>query len=150
MVDIAVFPTIQRVLYTGGNTNSYIAGATILPGQLVAFAASGASMTVVPAVNGVTGQPVGVAIGRAEHGEEVAIAEDGCIVYVVNADDTITIDAGDALEDSDNVVGGTVSTLATSGGAAVKYRAGFAIDDIAGGGVGRMKVSVGLVTSMGA
>lgn len=147
MADIETFPTIQRVLYTGGNTNSYIAGATILPSQLVAFAAAGASRTVIPAINGVTGQPVGVAVGRAEAGEEITIAEDGCLVYVVNADDTTGIDAGDALEDNDNAVGGTVSTLATSGGAAVKYRAGFAIEDIAGAGVGLMKVSVGLVTS---
>ncbi len=145
MADISTFPTIRNVLESGDNIGNYTAGAAIKAGQLVAFHGTGVSRTVHPAVKGTTGMPIGVALYGASSGAQVAVAEDGCKVYVANADGTTGIDAGDPLEDNDNAVGGTVSALALAGALAMRYCAGYAIDDIAGGGTGVMKVQPHIV-----
>lgn len=150
MADITAFPTIRNVLYSGNNINAYTAGVAITAGQLVAIHGTGVNMTVHPAKKGTTVIPIGVALYSISSGEEVAVAGDGCIVYVANADDTTAIDAGDPLEDNDNAVGGTVSIAVVSLAGAValvQYLAGVALDDIAGGATGRMLVKGGYITA---
>ena len=130
MADISVFPNITTPLVAGDNIKSLRAGATIKPGQVVVISGS---RTVVPATG--TGTPIGVAIGNAVLGEQVAVAGNGCWVIVVNADDT-SISAGAELEADDNAIGGTVSAL--DGG----KRVAIAIDDIAGGGMGVAEIAL--------
>jgi hypothetical protein len=79
---------------------------------------------------------------------------DGCIVNVVNADDTTDIDAGDIVEDNDNAIGGTVSLASVMDAGVVtvlKYRVGIMLDDnvaaTVGGGISRMRVQIGYVTA---
>jgi len=75
MADISVFPNITTPLVAGDNIKSLRAGATIKPGQVVEISDS---RTVVPATG--TGTPIGVAIGNAVLGEQVAVAGNGCWV----------------------------------------------------------------------
>ena len=131
MADITVFPNITTPLVAGDNIKSLRAGATIKPGQVVEISDS---RTVVPATG--TGTPIGVAIGNAVLGEQVAVAGNGCWVIVVNADDTANISAGTALKANDNAVGGTVSALSSG------KRIAIAIDDIAGGGMGVAEIAL--------
>jgi len=131
MADITIFPNIATPLVAGDNIKSLRAGATIKPGQVVEISDS---RTVVPATG--TGTPIGVAIGNAVLGEQVAVAGNGCWVIVVNADSATNISAGDALEANDNAVGGTVSALDSG------KRVAIAIDDIAGGGMGVAEIAL--------
>lgn len=150
MADIAAFPTIRNVLVSGDNIKNCIAGATILAGQVVAIHGTGVSNVVWPAVKGTTDAIIGVALYGAASGAKVAVAGAGCRVYVAQADDTATIDAGDALEDNDNAVGGTVSTAARVDAgvvAVVKFLVGTAVDDIAASGTGMCDLVCGYITS---
>jgi len=131
MADISVFPNITTPLVAGDNIKSLRAGATIKPGQVVEISGS---RTVIPARG--TGTPIGVAIGNAVLGEQVAVAGNGCWVIVVNADSATKITAGTALKADDNAIGGTVSAL-TSG-----KRVAIAIDEIAGGGMGVAEIAL--------
>lgn len=149
MADISEFPIIRNVLESGDNLKSYIAGAAIKAGQLVAIHGTGVSRTVHPAVKGTTAAPVGVAIADYAINKEVTVAGPGCTVWMANADGSTAIDAGDDLEDNDNAVGGTVSVLPANSGAATAayaYHVGVAIDDIAGGGTGRVLLILGKTT----
>lgn len=131
MADITIFPNITTPLVAGDNIKSLRAGATIKPGQVVEISDS---RTVVPATG--TGTPIGVAIGNAVLGEQVAVAGNGCWVIVVNADSDANISAGAELKADDNAIGGTVSAL-TSG-----KRVAIAIDEIAGGGMGVAEIAL--------
>lgn len=131
MADITIFPNITTPLVAGDNIKSLRAGATIKPGQVVEISDS---RTVVPATG--TGTPIGVAIGNAVLGEQVAVAGNGCWVIVVNSDSATNISAGDALEANDNAIGGTVSALDSG------KRVAIAIDDIAGGGMGVAEIAL--------
>jgi hypothetical protein len=155
MVDIVALPVIRNVLCEGDNIGNFIAGATIIAGQVVAYAAAGASMTVHPAVNATTAMPIGVALEGATVGQTLAVAMNGCICNVVNGDDTLDIDAGDIVEPSANVLGGCVQTavLVEAGVVlVVKYQCGIMLDIVVGatvgGGYGRMLVSCGIFTSI--
>jgi hypothetical protein len=147
MADITVFPTIRRVLYSGINIHQFCATTAIKAGQVVAFHATGVSGSVIPCVAGVGSQPIGVALYDTAAGDSVAVACDGCVVYVANFSDSVTMDAGDVVGPNDAAPGGTVSLAPlTSGGAvAVHYPVcGILIDDIAASATGRMIVKVGL------
>jgi hypothetical protein len=150
MTDISAFPSIQPVLYSGEQfVNNFTAGATITAGQLVAIHGTGVSMTVHPAVKGTTAMPQGVALATVASGEPVAVAGAGAVVYMANADDTTTIDAGHEVEDNDNAVGGTISEIAANSGAATAayaYLVGTTLDDIAGGGTGKVRLILSKVT----
>lgn len=86
-------------------TRTYTAGATILGGQIVAFATTGVSETVHPATTSL-GRPVGVAAYGASTGEAVMVYGDGCEVKIELSADTGTADAGDTI---------AVSTVAGTG-----------------------------------
>ncbi|MFA7167783.1 MAG: hypothetical protein WC096_02675 [Sphaerochaetaceae bacterium] len=144
MADISAFPTFNPTddgMVAGSFT--FIAGAAIKAGQVVAFAATGVSKTVHPALKGTTGQVLGVALYGAASGAKVAVALVGSIVDCVNADDTTAIDAGGWVEANDNAIGGTVSeavlTSATIASANINI-IGIALEDIAGAGHGSVLI----------
>ncbi len=143
MTDIATFPTLTLVLHNDGPTFGFIAGADIKAGQVVAFATTGVSYTVHPAIAGTTAQPIGVAIIPAAAGAPVTVALVGSIVTVVNADDATAIDAGEAVADDDNTVGGTVAAAATT---ATGYAIGVTIEDIPKAGSGKIIVMPQIIT----
>jgi hypothetical protein len=156
MGDVATFPTIRNVLWTtanGANVHKFTATAAVKAGQVVAYAATGLSGAINPAVKGTTAQPIGVALDDAAAGTMVAVACNGCICYVANFSTTVALDAGDIVEDNANAIGGTVSLAAltsTAGGgtvATVRYTAGVMIDDCAASATGRMLVKCGLMTA---
>lgn len=150
MGDIAAFPTIRNVFCEGDNIIDCIAAGTIKQGMVVSFHTTGVSFSVQGSKKGTSGQPIGVALNDATTGQRVAVAGDDCIVNVANADDTAAIDAGDVLEDNDNAILGTVSTVDLMDAGVVlvmKYQVGIAVDIIAGGSYGRMLVSCGRMES---
>lgn len=122
MVDIAAFPAVHDILVSGDNIQSFIAGAAITAGQVVAFADTGVSDTVHPAVTGTTASAVGVALYTVASGERVAVACDGCVVNVVNGIQGTDIDAGHWVEYYGTTTPGTVKELVTSGGVAVNFK----------------------------
>jgi len=147
MADIGTFPTIRNVLVYGDNITTFTATTAVKAGQVVAINATGVSNAVDPCVNTSGCQPVGVALYGAAAGALVAVAGTGCVVTIANADDTATFDAGDVLEGNDNTVGGTVSvsSVAASGGAtatAHPFVVGYAEEDIAASGTGRMRIQI--------
>lgn len=151
MADISAFTALPNALWAGNNIYNFTASGAIKAGQVVAIDATGVSMTVRAAVAEEGEMPIGVAVNTVADGDEIAVACDGCICYVANADDTNAIDAGSWVETNDNAVGGTVSAVAVAatGGATVTVHnlvCGVVIDDIAGGGTGRMIVRPGAVT----
>lgn len=151
MADIAAFPTIRNVLYSGKNIHKFIATTAVTAGQVVAFAGTGVSGAVIPAIKGTTGQPIGVALYGKAAGELVTVACNGCVCYVANAESDVDIDAGHVLEDNDNAtVPGCVSMEGVLGGGVAvgvaHYTVGIAIDDITRSLTGRMLVKCGMTT----
>lgn len=139
MAAISAFPDIDVVMVNNGPTFTFFATAAITKGQVVCFNATGVSMYVEASVAGAGSQPIGVAItSQATVGGPVTVALAGSIVYVANADDTSTLDAGDYVLTNSNAVKGTVCAVGT--GAATQYPVGIALEDIAGSGTGRMLV----------
>ena len=145
MADISAFTAIPNTLWAGNNIQDFTASGALKAGQVVSIDATGVSMTVRAAVAEAGEMPIGVAVNTVADGEKVAVATDGCICYVANFDDTTAIDAGSFLEVNDCAVGGTVGAVAVTatGGATVTVHnavIGVALDDIAGGGTGRMLI----------
>lgn len=125
MADIAAFPTISNVLYSGNNVGSFTAGAAITAGQVVGLVDTGVDITVHP-LNATAGDSVvGVALADTASAGRCPVALAGCICYVAQADDTSTIDAGHWIETNDNAVKGTVSEslITASGGATATLNA---------------------------
>lgn len=142
MADIASFPVIAPVESTNGPTFSFKSNGAIKAGMVVSFEATGVSLQVIPCVAGAGTWPVGVAQADAASGSYVAVQYGG-IANVANADDTTGTDAGDWLEMNDNAVGGTVSAaaIAASGATATPHWViGYAVEDIAGGGTGKVMI----------
>jgi hypothetical protein len=146
MTDIGAFPTITKVLYNSGPTETFIAGETIKAGQVVGNAATGVERTVV-VMDATPGEyPIGVACNGGTVGQPINVALDGALVTVANEDDTTGIEAGDFLE-----VGTLGTVLAISWTAAgvtttQKWLAGRAESAIAGSGTGLMRVKTGPAT----
>jgi len=151
MGDITTFPTIRNVLYSGTNIHKFIATTAVTAGQVVAFAATGVSGAVIPAVKGTSGQPIGVALYGAAAGSLVTVACSGCICNVANNSATGAIDAGDLVYDDDALNGGTVCIVPVqAGGTAtglVQYLVGIAIDIIAANSYGRILVKCETTTA---
>ncbi len=151
MADIAAFVTGTPIMHNNGPTFTFTASGAITAGQVVAIDATGVSDTVRAAVAETGESPIGVALITVADGEKVNVALPGAIVYMTNADDTTAIDAGSFVETNDNAVGGTVSVAseAASGAATAVIHPlviGKAIDDIAGGGYGRVIISYSPLT----
>lgn len=118
-----------------GVVKTYTAGAAILAGQLLAYAATGVSETVHPATSSL-GSPVGVAAFDAASGGIVTVYGDGCEVKVELSADDGTADAGDWLGVS-TVAGCAIvqdgAIAAHNGEAAGLFPIGQAQEDIAAG-----------------
>lgn len=145
MADISAFPAIQDVLVSGDNIREFTATEAVTAGMVVGFAATGVSNAVVPmdATTGETG--VGVALKTAAAAAKVKVAMIGCVVKMVNADDTTAIDAGDYVEQNDNALQGTVSPVAVSDIAGAVGTSHFGVvgiaeEDIAGSAYGRVRI----------
>ncbi len=143
MADITAFPAIQDVLISGDNVREFTATEAITAGMLVGYAATGVDNAVVPMDATADEQCIGVAIKDAAATAKVKVALDGCIVKVVNADDTTAIEAGVYVEDNDNALQGTVSVLAMTKFSANHNVAGITQEAVAGAGYGSMLVQVG-------
>ena len=145
MADISTFPTIHQVVKDdSGAIRTFTFTEAASAGQVVGFAAAGVSNAVVPMDATAGEQPIGVALYAVEAGDKGAVAMDGCIVEVANADDTTAIDSGDYVELNNNTVKGTVSALALTQFTANHYIAGIALEDIAGSSTGDILVQVGV------
>lgn len=129
---------IKNVLVAGKNLADFDAGADIVAGQAVAFADTGVSMTVHPAVKGTTGQLIGVATKSALSGKKVKVAMNGCIVKVTA--DGAAIDAGDEVEDLGTTDPGEVGPMAGSAGTR-PYVLGLALDDIGADATGNILIN---------
>jgi len=151
MGDISAFPTIRNV-FAGGKYNTITMTATtaLKAGMVVEIDATGVDLAVNAAVKEAGASPVGVALYDAAAGSKVDILTVGGIAYVANADDTTGTDAGDALITNDNTVGGTVSASLAVGTVSTQQKIiGIALDDIAGGGTGRVLITLGHITAHG-
>lgn len=142
MADTDAFPEIKQVLHNDGNTYGFTAGADILAGQVVAYATTGVSMTVVPAVAGTTAEPIGVAIIPAAKDAPVTVALVGSIATVCEGAG-VAIDAGDPVADDNNALGGCVKAAVTT---ATGYRIGIALEDIAANKTGKILVQPQIIT----
>jgi len=112
-------------------TSDFIAGSTILAGQVVAFAGTGVAWSVNPC-NGVsTAAVVGVALHGAATGAHVAIAGPGSVILVQNGDDTATLEAGDIVQAAATAALGCV-TAETD--ATAHYQVGILLEAMTAGG----------------
>lgn len=126
-----------------GATVNLTAGAAIKRNMVVAFAATGVSETVQPAVSGTTGPVVGVALNDAASGEKVVVAISGSVV-IVREGAGAALDAGDWVAADDAAATGCVKALDTT---ATNYdRVGQLIDDLAANGLARIIISTGPTT----
>lgn len=150
MADIAAFPKIRNVLESGENILNLTSSGAASAGMAAAIDATGLSLTVRPGVAEAGELPIGVYIYDVAAGEMAAIAGPGCIVYVANADDTATGDAGDYMCTNDNAVGGTVSVQSEAGSGAKgvlnRNVLGFLVEDLAAGGTARLMVHPMVIT----
>lgn len=159
MADISAFPTIHGVVIDErGPLRTYTFTEAAKAGMTVGFAATGVSNAVVPMDKTSGEQAIGVAVYDVEAGDKGAVAMDGNICVVANADDTTAIDAGDQVMQDDNAVQGTVSAFtprADLGSTVIDGTndttidgsaqiVGIALEDILGDGVGEILVKVGL------
>lgn len=153
MADISAFPTIKKVLVSdvGGVVKNMKAAGTIKAGMVVCFADSGVDDSVIAGLPSV-GMIAGVAAYDASSGDALTVYGNGCKVYVAQADDTATIDAGHFVAVNDNAVGGTVSELdpaigshaATVGTAAANYL-GQLQTDMAAGSTAIVEINIGVI-----
>lgn len=139
------------------NVRTYVAGGTILKGQIVSFAATGVDRSVVAATTS-TGTPVGVALDSVASGEYVAVAGTGSELKIELSDDAGTADAGDWMAVSSAagcaiVHPGDIETH--EGEAAGYFSIGQAQEDISAGastvgGKGYMRVNIGPIWTLSA
>jgi hypothetical protein len=115
---------------------TFKATSAILAGQIVSFAATGVSRSVVPATSS-TGQPIGIAAhSQATAGEDITVLMDGCVCKVMLSADDGTADAGDWIGVSTVAGTGIVrdpAILAHDVVVGLQLAVGYAIDDIAAG-----------------
>lgn len=76
-----------------GLTKTFKSAGSILAGMAVSFAATGVSLSVIPATTS-TGTAIGIAENSAASGEYCTVLMEGCICTAVMAADDSAIDAG--------------------------------------------------------
>jgi hypothetical protein len=141
---------MRNILVSGDNIQLFTATTAVKAGQVVAYHGTGVSGAINKSVKASTVGAIGVALYDAGVGVLVAVAMDGCVVYVANTDDATTIDAGDILGTTTNAVGGYVDAInpVTAGAVPVRVeKVGIALDDFAASGTGRMLISCGFMTT---
>jgi hypothetical protein len=148
MGNIATFPTISNVLFNGDNVITLTATNAVTAGMVVEIDADGVSGAVNAAIAEAASKPIGVAITSAGAGDEVSVATYGCVVYVANADDTATADAGTYVVTNANAVGGTVSTeLAVGDLETPQQIVGMLLEGMTAGGTARCLLTLGSLTA---
>lgn len=119
-----------------GLVMTFKAESAILAGQIVSFAATGVSRSVVPATSS-TGAPIGVAAHtQATAGEPVTVLMQGCVCKIMLSADDGTADAGDWIGVSTVAGTGIVRDPAIQAHDTIvglQNAIGLAIDDIAAG-----------------
>jgi len=134
MADINSFPVMRNILISGSNIQSFIAGADIKAGQIVAFHGTGVSWTVHPCISGTTYTIVGVALFDTVSGNDVAVACRGCQAYIQNGTDG-AIDTGDPIKAYGATTPGTGTPVDMATGTVVpKPVVGYALVDLAAAG----------------
>jgi hypothetical protein len=128
------------------DTTDYIAGGTILAGQVLAFAGTGVSWTVHPSNGITTGNVVGVALHGAATGAHVAVAGPGSVVLVQNGDDTAVLDAGDMVAASVSGALGCVGAIVDTTG---HYQVGVMLEDTVGSAQGYALLTPGVLIVKG-
>ena len=122
MADITTFPTeatltaSDRPILGGerGPIETYTAAAAIKGGQVVVYI-SGTSGSVTPATGATSEKVAGVALYNVASGGLCAVAQAGCIVKVVNADDTTAINPGAWIQTNDSRGSGGGNTAFNAG-----------------------------------
>lgn len=127
-------------------TTDYIAGATILAGQVVAFAGTGVSWTVQPSNAITTAAVAGVALHGASTGDHVAVAGPGSVILVQNGDDTAVLDAGDMVAASATGALGCVGAITDTTG---HYQVGVMLEDTVGSAQGYALLTPGVLIVKG-
>jgi len=154
MTDIGTFPTITNAAYSLGHTVTMTGSGSIdiKPGMVVAFNATGVTMTVEAADAGSGDRPIGVALTHSDvsESEKLTVMLSG-IAYVANADDSATGDAGDFVVSNDNAVGGTVNAASLAGSGTTlaimqDQVIGMLIEDLAASGTARILITPQTVT----
>ncbi len=141
MGNTSTFPTIRPLVGgTQGLTITCIAGAAIVPGQVVAIHGTPVANTVWPCVTGTTTMAIGVAVGKASAGEKVAVMVEGVATVCEGAGSGI--DAGHIVGIYGTGAAGTVTTI-TDGADA--YKVGVAITDLAANSTGKIMINTGLM-----
>lgn len=148
MGDISAFPSIANPLFSGDNVITLTATNAITAGMVVEIDATGVSGAVNAAVAEAASRPIGVAVSTAGAGGKVAVATYGCVVYVANADDTATMDAGTYVITNANAVGGTVSAaVAVQSDATPQKLVGMLLEGMTAGGTARCLITLGSLTA---
>jgi hypothetical protein len=118
-----------------GLTMDFKAASAILAGQIVSFAATGVSRSVVPATSS-TGAPIGVAAADIASGAYGTILMQGCVCKIMLSADDGTADAGDWIGVSTVAGTGIVRDPAIQAHDTIvglQNAIGLALDDIAAG-----------------
>jgi hypothetical protein len=151
MSDISAFPDLidgsdigdECIIQTAdGPAKKFTLAANVTAGQVVVFHATDGYVT--PATGATTERVAGVVEEDGTSGDEILVYLAGNIAYLVNADDTTTIDMGAWVITNDNAVKGTISAVSTtaSGTTATLYlnTVGIALEDIDGDGFGKVLI----------
>jgi hypothetical protein len=119
-----------------GVVSTLTATSAILAGQIVSYAATGVSRSVVPATSS-TGAPIGVAAhSQATAGQPVTVYGPGCEVLIMLSADDGTADAGDLIGVSTVAGCGIVRDPAVQAHDTIvglQNSVGMAVEDIAAG-----------------
>jgi hypothetical protein len=142
MAAISAFPDLKGKVIQGvyADDLTFTAKSAVLAGQVVTFDGTDKEQVIPTTATNAT-VPVGVAISDAGAGEFITVRVTG-IAYVANGDASTAIDPGAGL--TPYTYAGAV--IAGGTGSATAYIVGYAIDTIAGGGTGRVRIAPGIVT----
>lgn len=118
------------------NVRTYVAGATILAGQLVGIHGTGVDFTVHPTVDGSIDNCVGVALHGAASGAYVTVAGNGSVLKVCEG-------AGAAIDAGDYVMLNSVAgCMITATDAADDTWVGYAEEDISANSAGYVTLQI--------
>jgi len=119
-----------------GKTYTVVVESAVLAGQIVSYAATGVSRSVVPATSA-TGAPIGIAAhSQATTGGMLTVLGEGCECLVMLSADDGTADAGDIIGVSTVAGTGIVRDAAIQAHDTIvglQNAVGLALEDIAAG-----------------
>jgi hypothetical protein len=143
MSDTTTWTAISEVIEVLGSTVNLKSRIAAKAGMVAAFAATGVSGQVEPAVSGTTGPVVGVYVNDVAAGKMAVIGTYGTVIKVQEGAGS-ALDAGDWVAADDAAATGCVKALDTT---TTNYdRVGMLLDDLAGNGTARCLVSPGVTT----